>query len=248
MGTLGWVLVVIVGIALGFSIGKFWPGSAKKMAELERDRDLARQDLQAYREDVNKHFARTAELFDKVTADYRGLYEHLAVGARQLGAIRGESTRQPLAEPEQRRLASTTAATAATSEAAAQQPRARGASETEAATTEVTETDDSLAVKQPAGDVGPETSDAPPKDESAADTAPKDEAPKDELPKDEFPKNEPPTNKPPRDESVEDDTQVEKPRADNVVTAKFSAGAVDRGEAGANEPATEQKEGTHSSR
>ncbi|MFU8896109.1 MAG: YhcB family protein, partial [Gammaproteobacteria bacterium] len=150
---------MIVGIALGFSIGKFWPGSAKKMAELERERDVARQDLQAYREDVNSHFARTAELFDKVTADYRGLYEHLAVGARQLGAIRGEATREPLAEPLQRRLASTAAgaATAATSEADAQQPRAEGVSEAEAATTEVTETDESLAVKKPASDIGPET-------------------------------------------------------------------------------------------
>ncbi|MFU8896108.1 MAG: hypothetical protein ACNA8J_06950, partial [Gammaproteobacteria bacterium] len=92
-------------------------------------------------------------------------------------------------------------------------------------------------------ETGPEAGDVPPKDESAADTSPKDEVPKDEVPEDETA-----TNKPPRDESVEDDTKVEKPRADNVVTAKFSAGTIDRGTAGANEPATEQKEGTHSSR
>jgi len=110
MGTLGWLLVVALGIALGFSAGRIWPGSAAKLAELERERDAAREDLQTYRQDVNSHFERTAELFDKVTADYRGLYEHLALGARQLSAIRGEAVKQRLAEPEQRRLATAAAA------------------------------------------------------------------------------------------------------------------------------------------
>jgi len=112
MGTLGWLLVVAVGVALGYSVGRLWPGSAAKITELERQRDAAREDLRTYREDVSTHFERTAELFDKITADYRGLYEHLALGARQLGAIRGEAVEQRLAEPEQRRLATVTASPA----------------------------------------------------------------------------------------------------------------------------------------
>jgi uncharacterized membrane-anchored protein YhcB (DUF1043 family) len=126
MGTLGWLLVIAVGIALGFSVGRLWPGSAAKITELERQRDAAREDLRTYRQDVSNHFERTAQLFDKVTADYRGLYEHLAVGARQLSAIPGESIEARLAEPEQRRLgtavgaagAAAAATTAASSEAA----------------------------------------------------------------------------------------------------------------------------------
>jgi uncharacterized protein len=105
MGTVGWLLVVAVGIALGFSVGRLWPGAAAKLTQLQRERDAAREDLRNYRKDVSTHFERTAELFDKVTADYRGLYEHLALSARQLSAIRGESAEAPLAEPEQRRLA-----------------------------------------------------------------------------------------------------------------------------------------------
>jgi uncharacterized membrane-anchored protein YhcB (DUF1043 family) len=111
MGSVGWLLVVAAAIALGFSAGRLWPGSKAKITELERDRDAAREDLRSYRQDVNMHFGRTAELFDKVTADYRGLYEHLALGARQLGSIRGESVAVPLAEPEQRRLARSGAGT-----------------------------------------------------------------------------------------------------------------------------------------
>jgi uncharacterized protein len=105
MGTVGWILVVLVGIALGFSVGRLWPGSAARVTELERERDAAREDLRDYRQNVSTHFERTAELFDKVTADYRGLYEHLALSARQLGAIRGEAVEPPLAEPERRQLA-----------------------------------------------------------------------------------------------------------------------------------------------
>jgi uncharacterized membrane-anchored protein YhcB (DUF1043 family) len=105
MGTVGWILVVALGIALGFSVGRLWPGSAARVTELERERDAAREDLRDYQQNVSTHFERTAELFDKVTADYRGLYEHLALSARQLGAIRGEAVEAPLAEPERRQLA-----------------------------------------------------------------------------------------------------------------------------------------------
>ena len=113
MGTMAWLALVAVGIAFGFGIGRLWPGRKTKLAELEQERDQARQELGSYREEVGAHFARTAELFDKVTADYRGLYEHLALSARQLGAIRGETAARPLKEPEQRRLGPAGSATAA---------------------------------------------------------------------------------------------------------------------------------------
>jgi uncharacterized protein len=112
MGTIGWLLLVAIGIALGFGAGRLWPGSSAKLTEMERQRDLAREDLKNYRTDVSQHFERTAELFDKVTSDYRSLYEHLALSARQLGAIPGESTEVRLAEPEQRRLAMSSGAAA----------------------------------------------------------------------------------------------------------------------------------------
>lgn len=105
MGTLGWILVIAVALALGFSLGQLRSKSAGKIAELERERDAAKEELGNYRREVDTHFERTAELFDKVTDDYRKLYDHLALSARQLGAIRGESAEVPLARPEQRRLA-----------------------------------------------------------------------------------------------------------------------------------------------
>jgi uncharacterized membrane-anchored protein YhcB (DUF1043 family) len=104
MGTMGWLALVAVGLALGFGIGRLWPSRKTKLAELEQERDQAHKELGTYREEVSAHFERTAELFDKVTADYRSLYEHLALSARQLGAIQGEPAERSLTEPEQRRL------------------------------------------------------------------------------------------------------------------------------------------------
>ena len=104
MDTIGWLALIAVGIALGVAIGRAWPVRTAKMAQLEQEKEQARNELGQYREEVSAHFERTAELFDKVTADYRSLYEHLALSARQLGAIEGESTPRPLEQPEQRRL------------------------------------------------------------------------------------------------------------------------------------------------
>lgn len=109
MGTLGWLLVVAVALALGYFAGRRWPGSTGRISGLERERDTAREDLERYRRDVSTHFEHTAQLFDQVTSDYRSLYEHLAVGSRQLGAIRGEPAGKALAQPEARQLASDSA-------------------------------------------------------------------------------------------------------------------------------------------
>lgn len=129
MSTIGWLALIVAGIALGFGIGRAWPSRKTKLAEIEQERDQARKELGEYREEVGAHFARTAELFDKVTSDYRSLYEHLALSARQLGAIQGEPAERSLKEPEQRRLGPAAAADApleaeppVTDEAAAEPP------------------------------------------------------------------------------------------------------------------------------
>ena len=158
MGTLGWLLVVAVAIALGFSVGRMWPGSAAKLTELERQRDAAREDLQTYRQDVSSHFERTAELFDKVTADYRGLYEHLALGARQLSAIRGEAVEQRLADPEQRRLATAVAEAPAAEAPVAEPDTGDTPPQPDEEPQPVTESDDPAA----AGETAPGPPDAEP--------------------------------------------------------------------------------------
>lgn len=117
MGTLTWLLIVAVGIVAGVAIGRFWPLDSLRMRTIEGERDSARAELERYRQEVSTHFQRTGQLFDRITSDYRSLYEHLASGADQLCAPSQADVLQ--AEPEQRKLALAHAEAAAQAEAAA---------------------------------------------------------------------------------------------------------------------------------
>ncbi len=74
----------IGGLVIGFIIG--WmsrsSGDGEKLAE---DLKKTQQELEQYRREVGGHFAQTAELVGKMTAQYRAVYEHLAEGAHRLG-------------------------------------------------------------------------------------------------------------------------------------------------------------------
>lgn len=162
MSTIGWLALVVAGIALGFGVGRLWSGRKTKLAEIEREREQARAELGNYRAEVSAHFERTAELFDQVTADYRSLYEHLALSARQLGAIQGEPAERSLQEPEQRRLgpAATTAAAGEAEPPATED--APEATETEAKTEAETDTEQAT-----------ETPETPSAAETPADASPR---------------------------------------------------------------------------
>lgn len=56
----------------------------KRTRQLEQNLETARNELGNYRQDVNRHFLKTSLLFNKLTDDYREVYEHLASGAQNL--------------------------------------------------------------------------------------------------------------------------------------------------------------------
>jgi uncharacterized protein len=111
MGTILWLCLVAAGLAVGVALGRLWPLDALRAKTLEAERDGARADLVAYREQVSEHFQRTGELFDRITTDYRSLYEHLATGATELCQAPPKDVLQ--AEPERRSLKHDSAAAAA---------------------------------------------------------------------------------------------------------------------------------------
>ena len=70
---------LLVGLFLGWVIASLLQrrGGGHSAAQL-------RKEMEDYREEVNEHFSRTAELFKESTEKYRDLYEHLAGGAQEL--------------------------------------------------------------------------------------------------------------------------------------------------------------------
>ena len=119
---------LIAGMIIAFLISLLSRRSnTTEAAEL----DEVRNDFDQYKQQVNGHFARTAELVGRMTADYRAVYEHLADSADQLCGP--DASGQPLDFPhvtllEQRRrdeaLAETADDAPVAEQAAAEAPEA----------------------------------------------------------------------------------------------------------------------------
>ena len=105
---------------------------------LEKQLEVTQNQLSEYQGEVNRHFLKTSLLFNKLTDDYREVYEHLATGAQKL--CNDKPLPAALDLPETKILsavAATGAAVAAVSATADEEPDADAA-----ATPSVAEHDD----------------------------------------------------------------------------------------------------------
>lgn len=76
-----------VGLLVGVGVGAFLRGRSgaadrARAEQLEGELEQTREDLDAHRDEVARHFQETSDLFRDVTAQYSRLYTHLAAGAR----------------------------------------------------------------------------------------------------------------------------------------------------------------------
>jgi len=82
---MGWTAFGGVAVlAVGIAIGRWASGAARRARQLEAELAQTREEIARYREQVNQHFVKTAELLGVMTASYRAVYEHLAEGAKAL--------------------------------------------------------------------------------------------------------------------------------------------------------------------
>ena len=85
----GWMWIVLgsmfaVGAFLGFALGRTKGDDFQKVRELENSLSESKAELEEYRQSVAEHFGKTAELFNRLTTDYREVYEHLAASSEAL--------------------------------------------------------------------------------------------------------------------------------------------------------------------
>ncbi|WP_293267049.1 DUF1043 family protein [Neptunomonas sp.] len=73
------VVALVIGALIGFLMGRAGDNSN----EQEKLED-AKQELEDYKTKVAGHFEETADLVNKMTESYRGVYQHLATGAQAL--------------------------------------------------------------------------------------------------------------------------------------------------------------------
>ncbi len=78
------MLVLGVGILLGFIIAKRTRKKETHIQELEEQLSQSREELAEYRTQVDDYLLQTSELVDQLTASYQAVYMHLAEGAQTL--------------------------------------------------------------------------------------------------------------------------------------------------------------------
>lgn len=73
------VVALLIGALIGYLLGRSGGNSGE-----QEQLDEAKQELEDYKAKVANHFEETADLVNKMTESYRGVYKHLASSAQTL--------------------------------------------------------------------------------------------------------------------------------------------------------------------
>ncbi len=78
------LVIAILGMLLGWAIGRRTSAAGKKYRDVERKLDQVLQDKKLYEDEVVEHFSETAALLNNLNDSYRDVHKHLAKGAANL--------------------------------------------------------------------------------------------------------------------------------------------------------------------
>ncbi|VAX03191.1 hypothetical protein MNBD_GAMMA20-485 [hydrothermal vent metagenome] len=168
------LLMVLQGAALiaaGAAAGYFLAlkGFDKQRDKLNDELENARTEIKEQREKVDKHFLKTALLFNRLTDNYREIYEHLATGAQTLCSP--QTNKPKLDQPETRVLPAIEATSTAENECESEsEPTATHSPHPDTAATAPTKAEDG---EKPTAEAAAET----PMSEEATPPKAKTEAP-----------------------------------------------------------------------
>lgn len=94
METEYWVLsiiAIVVALVAGFIGGRMSAPRQRRVEAMEQERDAARQEAEAVRAEVNRHFEESARMFGKLASDYRTFFQQFAQTAQNLGLSEGRA-------------------------------------------------------------------------------------------------------------------------------------------------------------
>ena len=78
------LLGLVVGFAIGYFLLRFTKGSVKKQVKTETELRQLKAQLENQQQQLEKHFAESANLLKTLAQDYQHLYQHFAGASVQL--------------------------------------------------------------------------------------------------------------------------------------------------------------------
>ncbi|GJH42620.1 DUF1043 family protein [Pasteurella canis] len=78
------VIGLIIGFVISYLLLRFTKDSVKKQVKTEAELQKVKNQLDNQKQQLEKHFAESAELLKNIAQDYQKLYKHLAVSSTQL--------------------------------------------------------------------------------------------------------------------------------------------------------------------
>ena len=78
------LLGLVVGFAIGYFLLRFTKGSVKKQVKTETELRHLKAQLENQKQQLEKHFAESANLLKTLAQDYQHLYQHFAGASVQL--------------------------------------------------------------------------------------------------------------------------------------------------------------------
>lgn len=82
-----WTAIIaafIVGILVGVLVLRATKGNVQKQLQLETELRETKAKVDAQKQDLEQHFAQSAQLLSTLAEDYKKLYTHLAQGSEKL--------------------------------------------------------------------------------------------------------------------------------------------------------------------
>ncbi|EEX49585.1 YhcB family protein [Pasteurella dagmatis] len=75
---------LLVGLIIGYFFLRFTKDSVKKQVKTETELQKVKNQLDSQKEQLEKHFAESADLLKNIAQDYQKLYKHLATSSTTL--------------------------------------------------------------------------------------------------------------------------------------------------------------------
>lgn len=85
------LLLIALGVIIGAALSKIL-NRGPSVTELQQKLEESQDQLDQYRQDVDRHFQTTAELVNNLTQSYRAVHEHLSQGAQKLTSHASSNT------------------------------------------------------------------------------------------------------------------------------------------------------------